>query len=76
ATVAQSILGVKPVHNSILRGDAWIVELLDGHPSRMYNNLGMHKHVFCQLTRDLRLRGLDNSRSVSTEEQVAIFLYI
>jgi hypothetical protein len=38
-------------HTSILSGQLWIKELLDGHDGHFYNELGLNKFVFhCLLT--------------------------
>jgi hypothetical protein len=46
------------------------------HPERIYNELGVHLHVFVMLLIELRGLGYSDSRYVSLEEQLAIFLYI
>lgn len=64
-------------NNSKLTGQAWLDELLRGHAKRFYSNMGMHKSVFRSLVRELRDRaGLCDTRYVSAEEQLAIFLYL
>jgi hypothetical protein len=65
----------EPYHTSILTGDAWVIELLTGHPQRIRCELGVHRHVFIALLSDLREMGHSSSRFVSLEEQLAIFLY-
>ena len=62
-------------HTSALSGADWVRELLDGHPERIRNELGVHKHVFHALVDELKLAGLKNSKYVFLEEQAAIFLY-
>jgi hypothetical protein len=62
-------------HNSILSGHGWVQELLHGHPDRIRTELGMRKEVFIELVRELMNSGILDSRYVSAEEQVAIFLY-
>lgn len=34
-----------PYHTSALSGIAWVHELLNGHPDRIKNELGVRKHV-------------------------------
>ena len=64
-----------PVRNSILTGQLWLLELFSS-PVRMYEQLGMAKHVFRLLCTELQmLHGLSDSKYVSTEEKLAIFLY-
>ncbi len=65
----------EPYHTSILTGDAWVIELLIGHPERIRCELGVHRHVFMELVSVLREMGHSNSKFVSLEEQLAIFLY-
>ena len=65
----------EPYHTSILSGAEWVMELLAGHPESIRCELGVHHHVFSALVDDLRSRGPTDSRSVSLEEQLAIFLY-
>jgi hypothetical protein len=65
----------EPYHTSILSGEAWVLELLTGHPERIRCELGVHREVFVELISELRALGHCSSRFVSLEEQVAIFLY-
>ena len=66
-----------PKNTSILTGRRWLDELLAGHPICFYDNLGMNKHVFCALVSELgTTAGLYDTRWVSAEEQIAIFLYL
>ena len=62
-------------HTSALMSEAWVNELIYGHPDRIWTELGMKVHVFLVLVAELRLHGLSDFRDVSLEEQVAIFLY-
>lgn len=64
-----------PYHTSALSGRAWVRELLNGHPDRILNELSVWKHVFRALLDELRFEGLDNTKHVTLEEQLAIFLY-
>jgi hypothetical protein len=65
-----------PQHTSILSGQGWIDELIAGHDGRFYNEMGMRKHVFWSLLSVLqRDTGLHDTRHVSCEEQLAIFLH-
>lgn len=67
----------EPYHTSILSGQAWVEELLDGHPERIRTELGVHKNVFRALRAELRATGHTDSRNgVTLEEQLAIFLYM
>jgi hypothetical protein len=64
-----------PYHTSSLTGADWVLELLNGHPERIRNELGVHKHVFCGLIDELKLAGHGPYRHLYLEEQLAIFLY-
>jgi hypothetical protein len=65
----------EPYHTSILTGHGWVLELLAGHPERICCELGVSHDVFAELISDLCRLGHTNSRYVSLEEQLAIFLY-
>ena len=65
----------EPYHTSILSGYAWLQELLHGHPERIRTELGVHKEVFLALIRELRSIGHSDTKYVTLEEQLAIFLY-
>jgi hypothetical protein len=65
----------EPYHTSVLTGEAWVLELLAGHPERIRCELGVHRHVFDALISELRSLGHRRSRYISLEEQLAIFLY-
>jgi hypothetical protein len=65
----------QPYHTSLLSGEGWVQELLNGHPRRIQCELGITKEVFEQLIHELRSMGHTRSKFVSLEEQLAIFLY-
>jgi hypothetical protein len=46
----------RPMHTSILTGQRWLEELLNGHSTRFYNQLGMKKHIFCRLLSELQVK--------------------
>ena len=75
AAVVQSLEGREPYHMSILTGEGWVMELLGGHPDRIRCELGMSLDVYSDLISDLQAMGHGNSKHVSLEEQLAIFLY-
>ena len=64
-----------PYHTSALSGQAWVLELLNGHPKRIRCELGVHKPVFYSLIEQLSTMGLEPSRNVTSEEKLSIFLY-
>lgn len=67
----------QPYHTSALSGEAWVNELIHGHPDHIFNELGMRLHVFMSFCAHLQLIcGFTTSRNgVKVEEQAAIFLY-
>lgn len=75
ATYAAPLYDKIPYHTSALSGEAWVLELLQGHPKRIRCELGVHKHVFYALHAELCTMGLAPARDVTSEEQLAIFLY-
>ena len=64
-----------PYHDSALTSAAWVLELLNGHPECIHNELGVHKNVFNALIEELELVGYVSSKHVYLKEQLAIFLY-
>ena len=52
-----------------------MMELLAGHPDQIHCELGVSHDVFAALISELREMGYINSKYVSLEEQLAIFLY-
>jgi hypothetical protein len=64
-----------PYHTSALFGADWVHELLTGHPERIRNELGIYQSTFTMLVKAMQSNGLQSSRHVSIEEQLAIFLY-
>ena len=64
-------------HTSKLSGQDWVEELLEGHATPFYTAMGINKHVFLALLNELQQRcGLKNTKYVSAEEQLAIFLHM
>ena len=64
-----------PYHTSALTGEMWVLELLNGHPECIRSELGVHKHVFWQIIKDLCQSGHQDSKIITLEEQLSIFLY-
>src|SRR5882672_3666325 len=52
---SERFLFKQPYHTSILTGRMWLLELLNGNPHRIKDQLGMKKHVFKQLVWKLYL---------------------
>ncbi|KAG2063326.1 hypothetical protein BDR04DRAFT_1038304, partial [Suillus decipiens] len=61
-------------HSSILSWHAWVQELVNGHTDRIKNELGMRKCVFHALVQELQACGLHDSKYITLDEQLAIFL--
>ena len=59
----------EPYHTSVLTREAWIIELLMGHPEQIQCELGLYAHVFAQLISELWDIGHCNSKFVSLEVQ-------
>ena len=75
-TISESDpVAVVPYHTSILTGQGWVVELINGHPERMHTELGVRVHVFQHLVAALQKAGMGPSKHLSLEEKLAIFLY-
>ena len=62
-------------HTSALTGEMWVLELLNGHPECIQNELGIHKHVFQNIIKNLHLFSHQDSKVITLEEQLANFLY-
>jgi hypothetical protein len=73
---SSSLYDKQPYHTSALSGHAWVQELLTGHPERILHVLGVRHHVFNQIINILQEQGEDDSREVTLEEQLSIFLYM
>ena len=64
------------VHNSILSSESFVDELLIGHEHNCFDLLRVSKGCYVNLSNELRQRGLlVDSRDVTVEEQLAIFLF-
>ena len=72
---ADDLYNRQDYHTSILSGYGWVLELLSGHPEQIRCELGVHLHVFEALIDELRKMGYTDSRNVTLEEQLSIFLY-
>ena len=66
----------EPYHTSILSGQGWVEELLEGHPARIQCELGVSQDVFLELVAALASFGHGDSKYVKIEEQLVIFLYM
>ena len=65
------------MYNSTLSGQAWLQELLGGHPVCFHDSIRMSKHVFRKLVHKLQMyAGLEDSKHITKEEQLAIFLHL
>ena len=65
-----------PFHTSILTGEGWMLELLNGHPERIWICLGVSHAAFDGFLQVLLQHGVVPLRNgISVEEQLGIFLY-
>ena len=61
---------------SQLSSEAYVQELLNGHPRRFKEVLRMQKPTFLKLCDELRGAGLKRTLQISVEQQLAMFLQI
>jgi hypothetical protein len=75
---ASPLYWKQPYHTSKLTGAAWVEELIQGHPNRIWSELGVRLHVFLTFVHELRVLCElgDSRRGVMLKEQAAIFLYM
>jgi hypothetical protein len=64
-----------PYYTSILTGEGWVLELINGHPKCIQSELGVHLHVFHRLVTALKVADVTRSKHIALEEKLAIFLY-
>ncbi len=64
-----------PYHDSPYCSEIWLRDLMKGHPDRFHGQFGVHKHVFRHLVTELQALGMANSKHLTLDEHVAIFLY-
>ncbi|KAI3467750.1 hypothetical protein Pfo_024413 [Paulownia fortunei] len=65
----------EPCTESMHRGHRLVMDVIKGHHEHCHQLFRMKKYVFLRLTKELRqINLLNNSREVSVEEQLAIFL--
>lgn len=66
-----------PMHTSVRSGHQYMLELINEHPDRLFNKIRMYRPCFDMLIQVLRQQtGLQNSRFLTLEEQVMIFIYV
>ena len=75
ASILQAHYLKEPYHTSILTGHMWVPELLGGHPECIHTELGVHHHVLYAIMDELLELGHLDSRFITFEEQLVIFLY-
>ncbi|KAI8573484.1 hypothetical protein RHMOL_Rhmol01G0281200 [Rhododendron molle] len=66
----------EPCRTSALTGQAWVTELEEGNPKRMYQSFRMSKNFFSLVHQLEHNYGLQISERISVAEQVVIFLWI
>ena len=65
------------MHTSIRTGHQYMLELINDHPDRLFNKIRMYRPCFEMLIQVLRQQtALQNSRFLTLEEQVMIFIYV
>jgi hypothetical protein len=65
-----------PRHTSVLTGQDWLDEIINGHPERCLDQLGMYPAAFLLLCWEFTTNGgLGDSRQITATEQTAIFVY-
>ena len=76
-TMSRSVSDPIPMRTSMLTGRLWLNELLEGHPTRFQEQMGMVHHVFHQLSNELQMHcGLSDTKYVTADEQLAIYLHL
>src|ERR1700719_2762884 len=65
----------EPYHTCPFTSLDWLRDLMNGHPRRIRDTLRVHLLVFKALLHVLRKIGYSDSKHVTLEEQLAIFLY-
>jgi hypothetical protein len=63
-----------PYHTSILTGQGWVLELINGHPECMHTELGVRVHVFHSLVVALQKAGMGSSKHLFGGEIGYIFV--
>ena len=76
AVLVDSMFIREPYHTSIPIGKGWVMELLSSHPNCICCELGVSHDIFVALISELQDMGHVNSKYVSLEEQLGIFLYV
>ena len=59
----------------MLTGQMWVLKLLAGYPKCIHTQLGVHSHVFYAIIDEPCALCYTDSKFVTLEEQLAIFLY-
>lgn len=71
----KKCIGRRPDTDSMLTGPRYVKELLEGNPAHCQEMLRMKIEAFISMCHHFRIRGwLQNSRYISVEEKVAMFL--
>ncbi|XP_059635413.1 uncharacterized protein LOC132277592 [Cornus florida] len=70
----QNFYQKRHCRDSILQGETYVMEILNGHRERCYENFRMYPEVFRTLCSTLKGIGLKDSKFLTIYEQVAIFL--
>ena len=75
ASILQAHYLREPYHTSVLTGHMWVLGLLGGHPEHIHTELGVHHCIFYAIMDELFELGHLDSRFITLEEQLVIFLY-
>ena len=67
---------LNPIICQLFLGEAWVIELLIGHPDQIHCELEVRTHIFVKLVNKLHEFEHKDSRFISLEEQLSIFLYM
>ncbi|XP_059659064.1 uncharacterized protein LOC132305439 [Cornus florida] len=70
----QNFYQKRRCRDSILQGETYVMEILNGHRERCYENFRMYPEVFRTLCSTLKDIGLKDSKFLTVYEQVTIFL--
>ncbi|XP_059670700.1 protein ALP1-like [Cornus florida] len=70
----QNFYQKRRCNDSILKGETYVMEILNGHRERCYENFRMYHEDFRTLFSTLKGIGLKDSKFLTVYEQVAIFL--
>ena len=71
----QPLYFKEPYHMCPFKGYDWVQDLMAGHPGHIHHELGVHLHIFECLLHSLQKMNYSNSKYITLEGHLAIFLY-